>query len=221
MPDMRQRIESLSPRQFDILVCVARHMSSREIGQLLGLSVSTVDSHVTTALHRLGLASRREAALRMIELGFTPSSHDVGVTRRSSDFRHGGNLLSNLHELQAVERPIHSRSSGAGRALGSGEDGDESRALAINSAMPRVMVRYLLDGFYIIAVFAIMSAVALGANWIVIECERSNIDPFVLLVLKCVSYALVIIDAVGVVTMTGLLTYSVIRVTMKADELDA
>jgi hypothetical protein len=123
--------------------------------------------------------------------------------------------------LRAAETPIHSRSSGALRARASGEDGDDARALAINLAMPRVMARYLLDGFYIIAVFAIMSAVALGANWIVIECERSNIDPFVLLVLKCVSYMLVIIDAVGVVTMTGLLTYSFIRVTMKADELDA
>ena len=87
--------------------------------------------------------------------------------------------------------------------------------------MARVMVRYLLDGFYIIAFFAIMSAVALGANWIVIECEQSNIDPFVLLVLKGVSYMLVVLDAVGVVTVTALFTYSFIRVTMKADDLDA
>jgi hypothetical protein len=60
-----------------------------------------------------------------------------------------------------------------------------------------------------------MSAVALGANWIVIECEQSNIDPFVL---KGVSYMLVVLDAVGVVTVTGLLTYRFIRATMKADD---
>src|SRR4051812_8692390 len=57
MPDMRQRIESLSPRQLDILVHVARHLSSREIGRILGLSTSTVDTHVATALQKLGLGS--------------------------------------------------------------------------------------------------------------------------------------------------------------------
>ncbi|HET9640148.1 MAG TPA: helix-turn-helix transcriptional regulator [Allosphingosinicella sp.] len=217
MSEMRQRIESLSPRQFAILVCVARHMSSREIGQALGLSVSTVDSHVATALHKLGLASRREAALRMIDSGFTPSPQDADAMSRSGDFRHGGNSLSNLHELRTAEPPIHSKPSGAGRARPSGEDGDESRALAIDSAMAKVMVHHMLNGFYIIAFFAIMSAVALGANWIVIECERSSIDPFVLLVLKSASYMLVIVDAVGVVTVTGLLTHRFIRITMKAD----
>lgn len=218
MSDVRQRIESLSPRQFDILVCVARHLSSREIGQLLGLSVSTVDSHVAAALQKLGLASRREAALRMIELGFIAASPEVDIRRRSGDFHHGGKLPSNLHELQAAETPINFKSSGDDRARASGEDGNEPPALAINSAMARVTVRYLLDGFYIIAFFAIMSAVALGANWIVIACEQSNIDPFVLLVLKGVSYMLVLLDGVGVVTVTGLLTYSFIRATMKADD---
>jgi hypothetical protein len=84
--------------------------------------------------------------------------------------------------------------------------------------MARVIVRYLLDGFYIILFFAIMSAVAFGANWIVIKCEQWEIDPFVLLVLKGVSYMLVVLDGVGVVTATGLLTYRFIRATMKADD---
>jgi hypothetical protein len=98
------------------------------------------------------------------------------------------------------------------------EDCDEVRARTINSAMARVIVRYLLDGLYTILFFAIMSAVALGANWIVIECEQSSIDPFVLLVLKGVSYMLVVLDGVGVVALTGLLTYSFIRATMRADD---
>lgn len=156
----------------------------------------------------------------MIELGFISSPRDVDVTPRSGDFHHGGNLLSNRHEWPALEAPINSRLLGAGRAQASGEIGNAPPP-AIHSAMARVMARYLLDGFYIIAFFAIMSAVALGANWIVIECEQSNIDPFVLLVLKGVSYMLVILDAAGVVTVTGLLTYSLIRMTMKAGDLDA
>jgi len=214
---MRQRIESLSPRQFEILVHVARHLGSREIGRILGLSVSTVDSHVASALQRLGLVSRREAALRMIELGFMPSPRQADIEHGSGDFHHGGNLPSNLHELSNAETPINSGSSGDDRARSSG-DFDESPALAIHSAMAPVIGRYLLDGVYIIAFFAIMSAAALGAHWIVIKCEQSNIDPFVLLVLTGVSYMLVILDAVGVVTVTGLLTYSFIRATMKAGD---
>lgn len=217
MSDMKQRIESLSPRQFDILVCVARHLSSREIGRILGLSTSTVDSHVATALQKLGLASRREAALRMIESGFTSASPEVDIRLGSGDFHHGGNLPSNLHELPRPGTAINSASSGDGPARSSRER-DESPTVAAHSAMARVMLGYLLNGFYIIAFFATMSAVALGANWIVIECERTNVDPFVLLVLKGVSHMLVLLDAIGVVTVTGLLTYGFIRVAMKAND---
>ncbi|MEO7179006.1 MAG: hypothetical protein ABIW83_09190, partial [Allosphingosinicella sp.] len=185
---------------------------------MLGLSASTVDSHIATALRKLGFASRRDAALWMIESGFVPPSPDVEP--RSSYFRHGENPLSNLHELSAAGRATNSKSSG-GRARSSEGDGDGSLALAMHLAMARVVVRYLLDGLYIILFFAIMSAVAFGANWIVIECERSNVDPFVLLVLKGVSYMLVVLDAIGIVTVTGLLTYRLIRATMKADDGDA
>jgi len=216
MSDMRQRIDSLSPRQFEILVHVARHLSSREIGRILGLSVSTVDSHVATALQRLGLASRREAALRMIELGFMPCSREADIGPGSGDFRHGGSLPSNLHELSHAGTPINSGSSGEDRARSSGEF-DEAPALAIYSAMAPVIARFLLDGFYIIAFFAIMSAVAVGAHWIVIKCEQSDVDPFVLLVLRGVSYMFVVLDAVGVVTVTGLLTYRFIRAMMTVD----
>ena len=48
-------------------------------------------------------------------------------------------------------------------------------------------------------------------HWIVIESEQADIDPSVLLILKGVSYMLVVLDAVGVVTVTGLLTYRFIR----------
>jgi DNA-binding CsgD family transcriptional regulator len=216
MPDIRKRIESLSPRQFDIMVLVARHLSSSEIGRLLGLSLSTVDSHVATALRKLGFANRREAALWMIETGFVRRSPDDEA--RSGDFRHGENPLSNLHELSTAGAATNSRSSEEGRARSSEGKGDGPPAPAMHLAMARIAARYLLDALYIVLFFSIMSAVALGANWIVVECEQSNVDPFVLLVLKGVSYMLVVLDAVGVVTVTGLLTYSVVRATVKAGD---
>lgn len=87
--------------------------------------------------------------------------------------------------------------------------------------MARVILRYLLDAIYISLFFAVMSAVAFGVQWIVIKCDQWQIDPTVLIVLKGVSYLLVVLDSVGVVTVTGLLTYRFIRATMKAGDLDA
>lgn len=84
--------------------------------------------------------------------------------------------------------------------------------------MGRVIVRYVLDAVFITLFFAIMSAAAFGAHQIVLRCEQSHFDPFVLAVVKAVSYALVLLDATGVVAATGLLTYRFIRAIMKADD---
>jgi hypothetical protein len=84
--------------------------------------------------------------------------------------------------------------------------------------MARVIGRYLLDAAYISLFFAVMSAVAFGVNWVVIKCEQWQIDPTVLFILKAVSYMLVVLDSLGVVTATGLLTYRFIRALVKAGD---
>lgn len=84
--------------------------------------------------------------------------------------------------------------------------------------MGRVIQRCLFDAIYITLFFAVMSGAAFGVHWIVIRCEQSSIDPFVLQVLKAVSYALVLLDAIGVVIATGLLTYRFIRAIVKVDD---
>lgn len=84
--------------------------------------------------------------------------------------------------------------------------------------MGRVVFRYLCDAFYITLFFAVMSAVAYGAHLIVIECEHRQIDPVVLVILRCVSYVLAALDAIGVTSATGLLTYRFIRAIAKADD---
>jgi|GEM_PF-5790363 len=84
--------------------------------------------------------------------------------------------------------------------------------------MGRVILRCLLDAFYIILFFAVMSAVAFGAHWIVGRCEDWQVDSFVCAVLRSVSYALVLLDAVGVVTATGLLTYRFIRAIVRVED---
>lgn len=84
--------------------------------------------------------------------------------------------------------------------------------------MAGVIVRYLLDAFYISLFFAVMSAVAFGVHWIVLRIEEWHIDPTVLLILKGVSYLLVVLDAFGVVAATGLLTYRFVRALVNADD---
>ncbi|MEA3060728.1 MAG: hypothetical protein QOJ94_509 [Sphingomonadales bacterium] len=84
--------------------------------------------------------------------------------------------------------------------------------------MGSVILRCFFDAIYITLFFAVMSGAAFGVHWIVIRCEEWSIDPFVLQVPKAVSYALVLLDAVGVVIATGLLTYRFIRAIVKVDD---
>jgi hypothetical protein len=52
----------------------------------------------------------------------------------------------------------------------------------------------------------------------VVRCERTGIESFPLIVLKGVGDALVVLDGVGVVTATGLLTYRFIRAIVTVDD---
>jgi DNA-binding CsgD family transcriptional regulator len=217
MSDIRQRIETLSPRQREILCYVAQHLSSKEIGFLLDLSAATVDSHIRGALQRLDLRTRRDAAVIMIEFGAARPHPDSETLRRLARRHHGDDRYTNRSLLARWRGRFTSRSSRSqwGKARG------DVDGLAVQAGMARVILRYLLDAIYISLFFAVMSAVAFGVQWIVIKCDQWQIDPTVLIVLKGVSYLLVVLDSVGVVTVTGLLTYRFIRATMKAGDLDA
>jgi DNA-binding CsgD family transcriptional regulator len=58
--------DKLSRRQVECLLLVAEGMSSKEIGKNFGLSPSTVDSHISAAIDRLGASNRNHAA-RMVQ----------------------------------------------------------------------------------------------------------------------------------------------------------
>jgi DNA-binding CsgD family transcriptional regulator len=55
-------IDRLSERQRQCLELVAKGYTSKEIGRQLGLSPSTIDSHVSGALERLNMSDRGEAS---------------------------------------------------------------------------------------------------------------------------------------------------------------
>jgi len=57
------RIESLSPREREILALVGEGLTNREIGERISLSEKTVKNYVSSMLSKLGLQSRTQAAV--------------------------------------------------------------------------------------------------------------------------------------------------------------
>ena len=59
----------LSPREADVLRCVARGLANKEIASELWISVPTVKFHLSNAYRALGVANRTEAARWVLEHG--------------------------------------------------------------------------------------------------------------------------------------------------------
>lgn len=56
-------IETLTPRQFDVLELLARGLTNREIGSVLGITALTARTHITAILRTLDVTNRVEAAV--------------------------------------------------------------------------------------------------------------------------------------------------------------
>ncbi len=65
-------LESLTPREIEVLELLARGQPNQEIAQSLLTSVSTVKKHVRQIIAKLGVSDRTQAAIRAIELGLLP-----------------------------------------------------------------------------------------------------------------------------------------------------
>ncbi len=61
--------DKLSPREKEILVCLARGDTNKEIARRLALAESTVKIHIQNIFKKLGLNSRVQAALYAVEHG--------------------------------------------------------------------------------------------------------------------------------------------------------
>ncbi len=68
-------LESLSPREVEVLKLLSRGQSNREISQSLFLSESTVKKHVRRISSKLGVQDRVQAAIKAIELGLLSNSN--------------------------------------------------------------------------------------------------------------------------------------------------
>ncbi|WP_169949115.1 response regulator transcription factor [Microbispora sp. H11081] len=69
----RRQVETLTPREREVLALVGRGMSNQDVGRELFLSEGTVKSHVSAILLRLGLDNRVQAAIVAYEAGLVYS----------------------------------------------------------------------------------------------------------------------------------------------------
>jgi len=65
----RQPEQDLTDRELEVLRCIARGRSNKEIGADLCISEKTVKSHVGNILDKLGLSDRTQAALYAVKRG--------------------------------------------------------------------------------------------------------------------------------------------------------
>ena len=73
----------LTPRELEILECLAGGYSNKMIGRVLDISDGTVKLHVKAILRKLGMRSRVEAAVSAVE-------HGLGKSRRKDSGRSQG-----------------------------------------------------------------------------------------------------------------------------------
>ena len=67
--DSRSSLDPLTPREMDVLKCLSRGLSNREIAGELTVSVRTVTTHMRNILDKLHVSNRTQAALYALEHG--------------------------------------------------------------------------------------------------------------------------------------------------------
>lgn len=68
-PENADPAPTLSPRERDCLLALARGLRLQAVAGELGLSVKTVDNHIAAAKRRLGAATREQAVALAIARG--------------------------------------------------------------------------------------------------------------------------------------------------------
>jgi DNA-binding NarL/FixJ family response regulator len=68
--DLPETFSPLSPREMEILQCVTRGQSNKEIARYLRISHQTVKNHMTSILRKLAVADRTQAAVFALRRGW-------------------------------------------------------------------------------------------------------------------------------------------------------
>lgn len=75
-PKMPQAVEKLTEREMEVLQLVGKGFTNKAIGVQLNISDRTVQGHLAHIFNKLQAASRTEAVMRVVSLGWLPS--DIG-----------------------------------------------------------------------------------------------------------------------------------------------
>jgi DNA-binding NarL/FixJ family response regulator len=67
----------LTPREVEILDCVAQGNSNKEIARLLGISDQTVKNHITSILRKLAVNDRTQAVIYALRHGWIKLNEEV------------------------------------------------------------------------------------------------------------------------------------------------
>jgi len=67
----------LSDREMEVLQCVVRGMSNKEIASLLGISHQTVKNHVTAILRKFGVEDRTQAVVYALKRGWVKLDYEI------------------------------------------------------------------------------------------------------------------------------------------------
>ncbi len=69
--DVDPDLDQLTPREREVMQHIARGYTYREVAERLYISVKTVETHVSSVLHKLQLSNRHELARWAHERGYT------------------------------------------------------------------------------------------------------------------------------------------------------
>ena len=65
-----ETVDTLSPREIEVLRLTARGMTNREIGNALGISHRTVQGHLASVYDKLNVNGRTEAVTEALKRGW-------------------------------------------------------------------------------------------------------------------------------------------------------
>ena len=75
--EVRDRLATLTPREFDVLKCVIAGMLNKQIASQLGTTEGTIKVHRGRVMEKMGATSVAELVILAQKAGIAPSSTDA------------------------------------------------------------------------------------------------------------------------------------------------